>query len=722
MNPMDVLRAIDFDWATRLSDVWDDPAWDVPGLHEALRAEFSAKLDAMRAQAHAASPLGWFVVGGGGTGKTHLLGAFRRKAARRASAFVLVDMTDVRDFWETVLQGYLDSLQQRYDGHLFQHQCILRNLIGRMGPSRPAADILAILAKSRSVELLKHIQKVLDVLSRSYPKEILKHQNVVRALVCLNSDNFTIASLGMTWLQGQEVEASDKQAYGFTVAREQPRRIIEALSWLMSLSGPTVLAFDQLDPIVTEHHFRQLARKSAEEQAAAQAIITQIGGGLGALREVTCNTLVVISCVETTWNILGESTLKNFLDRYEAPRRLGAVRREAISEAIVRNRLAVAFAKHEFRPPHDTWPFRREAFAGLANSSPREVLQKCAGHVRQCFTSGSIAILDSFVESAGTVPAPNGVLAEVPPAFVALDARFEALRKATDPAFLLEEKMEAQRLAPLLQAALQCLTHEGERPPNVDAVVDTQFTGGATTSPLHARLRLIFHDERGREEHFCMRALLYSHAIAFQAQAQGGDMTQSGIDRGLEIPPPGRDPRPRGLPAGPRPRNWWTNSGRRAASSSGRPTRNCEPCHAIHQLKGQQRPRLPRLAPRPTPHLEARPDPQGHRQPPCSSANNGRTPSVDPTPVADPRSRRQKTHHSASQTPGRGGAETARSPQANPAPASVPEASSRRWQMLAIGRRVVGGQAAEAVVDAGQVAGKALRSCWRGPGRGRRCS
>src|SRR5882757_4405871 len=112
MNPIEVLRSVDFDWAMRLSAVWEDSPWDVAELHKDVRADFVAKIDSMKGRPNAPSPLGYPIVGPGGSGKTHLLGVFRREATRRNAAFILVDMTDVRDFWETVLQGYLDSLQQ----------------------------------------------------------------------------------------------------------------------------------------------------------------------------------------------------------------------------------------------------------------------------------------------------------------------------------------------------------------------------------------------------------------------------------------------------------------------------------------------------------------------------------------------------------------------------------------------------------------------------------
>ena len=68
----------------------------------------------------------------------------------------------------------------------------------------------------------------------------------------------------------------------------------------------------------------------------------------------------------------------------------------------------------------------------------------------------------------------------------------------------------------------------------MDALLDSQFAGGKTTRPLHARLRLIFHDENDREEHFCVRALQLTNARAYQARLKAA-MTQSGIDRALKF-------------------------------------------------------------------------------------------------------------------------------------------------------------------------------------------
>ena len=523
---LDVLRKVEFDWAVRLSDVWNDAAWDVPELHANLRREFVDELESMAGES-GVSPLGWVITGSGGSGKTHLLGTFRREAARRGAAFVLVDMTDVRDFWETVLQGYLGSLQVPYEGELFQHQCILRSLVDCLGRGRPAADALAALADRKLEDLARDTKSLLGTLFKTYPKQVNEYQNAIRALACLNSSDFSIANTGMTWLQGQPVDSDEQKAIGFTREREEPRKIVAALSWIMGLCGPTVLAFDQLDPIVTQLGYQELGESDAEEKGKAKSIIAEIGGGLGALDDTLRRTLVVVSCVESTWDRIRHTVLATSVDRFEEPRPLMLERTEAIAESVARNRLAPAYRAVEFKAPYETWPFKPEFFARFTASTPREVLKRCEDHRKACLRSGSVREILEPGTGGGPGPRPNEKR---------LEARFSEAMASADPAHLVEEKREDERLAPLLQSALQCLIweREHERPDQVDAEIDTEFAGGSTTRPLHARVRLIFHAEQGREEHYCVRALQLTNARAYQNRLNAA-MVQAGIDRDLKF-------------------------------------------------------------------------------------------------------------------------------------------------------------------------------------------
>lgn len=532
---LEAFRAVDFDWATRLQDVWRDPAYDVPELHARTRGEFSSKLAEMKRAGEsgdAACPLGWVIVGSGGSGKTHLLGALRREAVRQRAAFVLVDMTDVHDFWDTLLQGYLDSLQEEYAEGKFQHEFLLWNFIRRVGPKDDTARVIRTLAQRKSSELVGDVDRVLKALHRRHPKQAFQCRDVVRALICLNSDDFGVANTGMAWLQAQEVDNESRSCLGFQKGQEDPRAIVKALSWIMSLSGPTIVAFDQLDPIVHQigRHELTASESATEEQRMARAIIEQIGGGLAAVRDTATNTLSTISCVETTWNLLNEMVLSTYRDRFGEPIRLQRPQKAAVFEALIRQRLAAAYAEHHFTPPYPTWPFGPGIVGELSSETPREVLKLCEAHRKACLEGGAVTELTRFrADYAKEVAQPTD-------GFAQLDERFAAYRQEARPDELIDEKHEDERLAPLFQAALQCLVHEFEKqlPSGVDALVDREFSGGRSTKPLHARLRLVFHNDNSREEHYCVRALQRKNHSAYKTRLKAA-MTQSGIDRALKF-------------------------------------------------------------------------------------------------------------------------------------------------------------------------------------------
>lgn len=95
------LGAADLEWTMHVDSVWRDVPHHVPELQRGVHDEVLRAVDQLAGSSAAASPLGLVVIGAGGAGKTHLLTALRRSAVERASFFVLVDMTDVHDFWET---------------------------------------------------------------------------------------------------------------------------------------------------------------------------------------------------------------------------------------------------------------------------------------------------------------------------------------------------------------------------------------------------------------------------------------------------------------------------------------------------------------------------------------------------------------------------------------------------------------------------------------------
>ncbi len=525
---LDIVRRFDFDWAVSLDEVWNDDVWDEPSLHQATRAEFVQRLEEMNQSKRSSTPMGWIILGSGGSGKTHLLGRFRQETQRRDAAFILVDMTDVRNFWATVLQGFILSLQKEYRDGLFQHQFLLHKMIGRMARSTPVAELLKNLSQQKTDNLAHFANKVLSALRVTRPAEVLEHQDVVRALICLNSSDFSIANLGMTWLQGLEIDEADRRVLGFQAAARDPIAIVKALSWLISLCGPTVLAFDQLDAIVSQHAASAASEGDDEVAEASRSIIRDVGAGLGSLRDHTYRTLVAVSCLESTWHALNEVSLSTFLDRFDQPpHRLDIIKTHAAAKGVVQSRLAPAFKAARFNPPYSTWPFRPESLEKTL-LTPRELLKLCKRHRDTWLRQGQVVEVRSLDDGIEVQPVQNSDrLAE-------LDQRFATLQGQTDVAYLLEEKQEDQRIAPILYSAMKSLARELDLDDSIGVRVDRPASGGKTTVPIHVRFRLIFTEENDREEHFCLRTLQHTNSVAFQNRLNSA-MTESGIAKPLRF-------------------------------------------------------------------------------------------------------------------------------------------------------------------------------------------
>lgn len=522
-----LLERVKFDWVMHMKSVWSNSSYDVETLHQEQRTRIIHELERIKANRDSNSPLGIVLHGQAGAGKTHLLSAVRRYALSQGLGFVLVDMTDVREFWETVLQGYVSSLQESAADGAPQFQKLIEFLISNTG--FPVSRMQ--FAQASASELKQHMNSMLSDLAKRDRAETTKFQNIVRALFLLNSDDFVISGIGYNWLQGVGVEEEDRSKFGFTVtSASHLSEIVEGLSWLMSLQSPSVLAFDQLDSIVTQHHFAAGTAAYADlsdEQRVSRAIIEGIGGGFTALRDKTARTLIIVSCLEATWEILRTQAVSTFQDRFHKPPiRLGWVRDSSVAEQLVASRLREVYDSENFSPPYPVWPFTQTFFEEAKLSHPRRILQQCDSHRNKCLTEKRITELSSF--GGDTSPLPP------PPSFDQLDKNFASFREQSDVNGYLEEGNEDTILATLLQTASECLTRENPTAANVDVAVETDFPGGRSYNLLHARVRLIFRDEGDREKHLCLRALQRSNPKAYQTRLKAA-MTASGIDRSLSF-------------------------------------------------------------------------------------------------------------------------------------------------------------------------------------------
>jgi hypothetical protein len=468
------------------------------------------------------------VLGNGGSGKTHLLRVLRQHCFEKGVGFVLVDMTDVKDFWETVIQGYLTSLLQEEPDGTSQLQKILDLVFLRaLSTPKQAKEIASFSHES----LLDVIRQTLQWLFTQDRKHTIKYQDCVRAAILANSNDFSLASIGTSWIQGLGVESEVARQFGFTNASLNPSQVVAGLSWLMSLRGPTVVALDQLDPIVVQSHTSPSPSSSLQElspeteREASQNIIHNIAGGLIGLRDCLSRSLVIISCLDQSWEILTKTAVATFTGRFEPPLTLTHLLSASVAEAVVVPRLQAAYHKVGFTPPYPSYPFKPEFFQSFPErNNPRQLLQKCHEHREQCLREGRVTELD-VPSSAPITPSP--------PPLKELDRIFEEAKQKVDISPYLQEN-ESEIWKEPLASLCNFLVWQEKLPASIGSQVETDFPGSRGFSPLHSRLRLIFYEANERERHLCFTAIQSTNPRSFQTRLVAA-RTAAGIDAALRF-------------------------------------------------------------------------------------------------------------------------------------------------------------------------------------------
>src|SRR6202012_3538667 len=173
----------------------------------------------------------------------------------------------------------------------------------------------------------------------------------------------------------EEAEPGEWAAWGRRPLIKRPAEIVTELSWLLGLTGPIVLAGDQIDTVIAQNTEADPADPAAIPGAAGgrgggraadrarHLLAEEIGDGLMELREKPRRTLIVVSCLVRTWELIQNRAVDSVADRFHADRRLERIPSPETARELVSARFAPRFARAEFTPPHPTWPVHPDALA-----------------------------------------------------------------------------------------------------------------------------------------------------------------------------------------------------------------------------------------------------------------------------------------------------------------------------------------------------------------------
>ncbi|KXK58914.1 AAA family ATPase [Micromonospora rosaria] len=519
------LAAIRFNWAPVPDDVWRPSPFHVEGLHGAVMRDVLDGLADARASVDG-SPIGLVLQGQRGSGKTHLLGWTRQQVQAQDGYFFLVGLLDPKGFWNSVLTAVLDGLARPVSAGQTQLRLLLRRLSARVGAPRAARR--AVMGET---ELTREaLDAFVAGLVRLDRHVVTRCQETVRALALSVSEDVAHRDLAENYFaSGEEETPGERAAWGMRRAPRTPQQLVQDLSWLLALTGPTVIAVDQIDTmiaqsvLVTDPGQQRVDVRDDPEQAAALA---RFADGLMTLRQLTRRTLTLVACLPTSWTIIRNQTVDTVGDRFRQPPQLKTIDDVDLGRAIIEKRFALHFADLGFVPPYPSWPVLPGAFAGAGAMTPRQLLIDIDRHIRACLAAGEVRELARLGDPDSDPATAPPVDVSAPVDLARFDARFAQLRAAADVTAPLARDTEDGTVPALLAAGLTAW------------VLERGETGGAFSvdpppsadPPLHARLRLTLDEATEDQVHWCFRAVSDGHhAIAALTRLRKA-CTATGLD------------------------------------------------------------------------------------------------------------------------------------------------------------------------------------------------
>ncbi|GGN83863.1 ATPase [Actinoplanes lobatus] len=505
-------------------DVWRRSEFHVDTLNGDVAASILDAIEDARSS-DAGSPVGVVVQGQRGTGKTHLLGWVREQVQSQDGYFFLLSLLDGTRFWHSLAHAMLNGLTRRVDGQETQAQVFMRRLTLLTGvPFAERQELIGAAPLGRPA-----VEALLEAIHRHAPDVAMECRYTIRALAVYNAGDFRAKEVGSNFLQsGEECEPGERTPWGLPREVHPPEKVVGELSWLLSLTGPSVIAVDQIDGLLASNVKAMQAGQSADLSDSLQ--LDQVANGLMDVRERTRKTLTVIAAQHATWEVIKKFAIAAVQDRFVARQHLGSLPSAKVGRELVARRLKPHYDASGFVPPYPTWPIQEQAFDDAVNFKPRELLQIVDGHIRACVNDGAVRELTELQTSGAAVEETPIVIVRPPDSeLIAIDRRFEELKASAVIDGVLSTAAEDTELPGLLSAGLQAwIAERGDAGRHFE-----QDPPPSTKPALHARLRRTVDEETEVQEHWGFRAIAPDHHGNAVLNRIRSGCTEAGLAHGV---------------------------------------------------------------------------------------------------------------------------------------------------------------------------------------------
>lgn len=383
------------------AEIWRADPFDVDAIHADARGLFRRLL--VRA-AEAKPPLAGKVLllhGVAGSGKTHLMRAFRTLAHRDALGYCgyMQMAAEVGSYARYALQNLIDGLEQRYDPDPDgSERTALARLAAGLLDAVPglSADDRTRFREEEPADPVARVEECADRVA-ALPAFAGCDLELMRVLLHLQRPDARVRNRALMWLRCQDMTASDRALLGGIVPRvqeEDPQRLLAQLARVAVAVHrvPLVLLIDQLEDMANLSLPAERFRKLVD-------VVT-------ALADQVPSAVIVIACLEDYYTDNRKEIGGGKRDRLEndpEPVRLVSQRTLPEIRAMLARRLDYLYTNGGAEAPDgEIVPFTDAHLAPLANLLTRQVLDNLRRHHLCCIQAGG------WVEPAfgGSAPKP----------------------------------------------------------------------------------------------------------------------------------------------------------------------------------------------------------------------------------------------------------------------------------------------------------------------------
>lgn len=357
--------------------LWKRDPYDVESINAPARKAFERLVKRATGKPEPESGKLLLLLGDSGSGKTHLVRAFRNSVHSHGRGYVgYMPMTvDASNYDRHVLSYFIESLDRPYDSEVGVDSGLMRLSDAVM--ARCTSAFAPLIPEERILEDHELHDMIRAVADELHADEHFRHVDVqlLRALIYLQRKEARFHHRVLQWLRCEGMSLADRTVIGEMVPRtadDDPIRMLASLGRLMGVMGQAlVLCVDQVEDI-----------SDFEQSPGMEPSFRRAMNSLVALAGHVPTAIVVVCCLTDFWESMRSKLSRPMIDRIESdpePVELSRFVSAQTARDVAARRLEVLYRERGIAVDvsDPTFPIPARGFEAFNNRRVRDVLDAC---------------------------------------------------------------------------------------------------------------------------------------------------------------------------------------------------------------------------------------------------------------------------------------------------------------------------------------------------------